>query len=210
MRIRQCDRREFLARQKRDVISPAQQWSDIVGLPCCLDRANTKRTVDALKLPKLVVDQRFQGQEEEYSAPVESTAHCGKLAEHRLSRRSRRRLAPKNARLIDGVQLQLIKPRNVPGPCVNHRLRESKARKAANFSGRDRPAPVGESGTIHCPRRHNRPAKFAIEGPAHRGMLLPANLPCGIDNAPDDIIEQAQESDSIPFTDFFRPLQRFK
>src|SRR5207253_4931799 len=148
---------EFLVGKKRNVISPAQQWADIVALPRCLDRADAKRTIDALKLPKLVVDQGLEGQQEERSASVEGTAHRGELTQHRLSRRSRRRrhdmLAPKNAKLVDGVQLQLTKPRNVTGPCVDHRLWKSEGRQAPDFRRSDWHAPVGECGAINCPVR---------------------------------------------------------
>jgi hypothetical protein len=124
------------------------------GFSCCLGRADAKRSIDALKLPKLVIHQSLQGQKEECSAPVERTTNCSELAQHRFSRRSRRRrhdmLAPKNSKLVDGVQLQLIKPRNVTGPCVDHRLWKSEARQARDFGRSDWPAPIRECGAINC------------------------------------------------------------
>src|SRR6266850_3738741 len=40
-------------------------------------------------------------------------------------------------------------------------------------------------------------------------MLLPPNLACGIDDAPNNIIEQPQDRYPSSFPDFFRSLQTF-
>src|SRR5580692_2930490 len=116
--------------------------------------------------------------------------------------------AAKNAKLVYRVQLQLIKSRNVSGPGVNHSLRKTKIHEAHDFRDSNRLATLRKSRAIDGARDQHRPAKLPIKSSAHRRILFAANLPCGIDHSPHDIVKQAQDTDAMPFPDFFGAPQR--
>src|ERR1700733_6623930 len=110
-----------------------------------------------MKLPQLVIYQCFQRHEEERPPPVERAPNGGKLTEHCLARRSRRRsyqmFTAKNAKFVDGIQLQLVEPWNVAGPCIDHSLRKSKSGETSDLGSGDRFTLIGERGLIDGPWR---------------------------------------------------------
>src|SRR5258708_7186037 len=118
-------------------------------------------------------------------------------------------IATKDAIFIDGLQLQLIKVRNVTRPGIDHRLRKSESRQARDFCCGNRSAVFRECRPICRPWHHDGPAVLAVERSPYGWMLLMSDLARSVGDAAAHIVQQTQQADSVSLPDFRGTLQGF-
>src|SRR5262249_46625983 len=112
--------------------------------------------------------------------------------------------------VIDGIELKLVKVRNVPCPRSDHFLRKTESGEACDVSSGDGAPMIRERSPICRPWCQHRPCEFPIERSPHRGMLFSAYSAGGVNDPARHIIKKPQYTDAACFGNFLRSLQCFE
>src|SRR5580700_9455284 len=118
--------------------------------------------------------------------------------------------APENTVFVDRVELELVQPRDLAGPSLDHGLRETKTAEAGDLGCCNRPTAIRERRLVNRSGRQHRPCELPVERPAHGRMLLSSDLSRRVNNTPGDVVNQTQDAHSITDADFRRSLQGFE